>query len=162
MSATGIEQLPLRDIHLPDAVSWWPLAPGWWLLMLLVVLVALGIFWLAHYHRNPPLRKLAQRELKHIRQQYQQHQDAQRALRDCSVFLRRVCMSLTSREQSASLTGDAWLKQLNTVSQQPLPEDIQQLLQHGPYQSTVSVNADELLQHCQQWLNKTRRVARHA
>ncbi len=23
-------ELPLRDLHLPDAVGWWPLAPGWW------------------------------------------------------------------------------------------------------------------------------------
>ena len=22
--------LPLRDLHLPEAVGWWPLAPGWW------------------------------------------------------------------------------------------------------------------------------------
>ena len=25
------QQIPLRDLHLPDAISWWPLAPGWWL-----------------------------------------------------------------------------------------------------------------------------------
>src|SRR5690606_8976602 len=28
----------LADIHLPDAVGWWPLAPGWW-----AVIVAVGV-----------------------------------------------------------------------------------------------------------------------
>ena len=23
-------QLPLRDLHLPETIGWWPLAPGWW------------------------------------------------------------------------------------------------------------------------------------
>ena len=26
------QAIPLRGLHLPDAVGWWPLAPGWWLL----------------------------------------------------------------------------------------------------------------------------------
>jgi len=23
---------PLRPLHLPDQIGWWPPAPGWWLL----------------------------------------------------------------------------------------------------------------------------------
>lgn len=29
----------LRDVRLPDAVSWWPLAPGWWALAALALLI---------------------------------------------------------------------------------------------------------------------------
>ncbi|WP_425599997.1 DUF4381 domain-containing protein [Lysobacter antibioticus] len=36
--------LPLRDIHQPDAPSLWPLAPGWWMLIAAVALVALLVY----------------------------------------------------------------------------------------------------------------------
>ena len=43
----------LRDIALPAAVSWWPLAPGWWLLLGLVLLFALALpLWLWWRHRR--------------------------------------------------------------------------------------------------------------
>ena len=31
----------LRDVHVPDSVSWWPLAIGWWVIIGLVALIAL-------------------------------------------------------------------------------------------------------------------------
>ena len=40
-----METLPLRDIHLPDPIGWWPLAPGWWGVLGLVLLIISGIFW---------------------------------------------------------------------------------------------------------------------
>ena len=43
-------QLPLRDIHLPGAIGWWPPAPGWWLLAALV-LAGLALY-AVHYYRG--------------------------------------------------------------------------------------------------------------
>ena len=31
------DALPLRDLQLPETVGWWPLAPGWWVLITLFV-----------------------------------------------------------------------------------------------------------------------------
>ena len=48
--AVDVSQLPLRDIHLPAAIGWWPPALGWWLLAALV-LAAAGLYGL-HYYRS--------------------------------------------------------------------------------------------------------------
>ncbi|MGH8222486.1 MAG: DUF4381 family protein, partial [Woeseiaceae bacterium] len=37
------QQIPLRDLHLPEAVGWWPPAPGWWLLIALAVAALLWL-----------------------------------------------------------------------------------------------------------------------
>ena len=49
----------LRDIHLPEAGSIWPLAPGWWLLAAAVV--ALGLLALLERKRRK-LQKNAKSE----------------------------------------------------------------------------------------------------
>ena len=56
--------LPLRDLHLPDPIGWWPLAPGWWFVL---VLVAGGLAYLASlalkkWRHNAP-RRFSLREL---------------------------------------------------------------------------------------------------
>ena len=44
----------LRDIHLPETVGLWPLAPGWWLLIALIIgaLVTGIIYWRRRYQSN--------------------------------------------------------------------------------------------------------------
>ena len=35
-------QIPLRDIHLPEAITWWPPAVGWWVLAGAALLITAG------------------------------------------------------------------------------------------------------------------------
>jgi hypothetical protein len=42
-------QAQLRDIQLPEAVSWWPPAWGWWLLVIAVFVVVALVAW--HYRK---------------------------------------------------------------------------------------------------------------
>jgi hypothetical protein len=59
----------LRDIHLPPDISIWPLAPGWWLLILLAIASISYLAWRlikrhrAKLYRRQALQKLQQLEL---------------------------------------------------------------------------------------------------
>ena len=37
---TQILEENLRGLHMPDSVSWWPLAWGWWALLSLIIVIA--------------------------------------------------------------------------------------------------------------------------
>jgi len=49
--------LPLRDIHLPPAPSWWPPAPGWWALAAAIA-VLLAVVFAIHLRRQRRRRAL--------------------------------------------------------------------------------------------------------
>lgn len=72
MNNPALEQL--RDIHLPQAVHWWPPAPGWWLVAAMVLALTI---WLSRYlqarYRRQYFRGETQDLLKKIWQDYQQN-----------------------------------------------------------------------------------------
>jgi len=50
----------LNDIAAPNAISWWPLAPGWWLLIILVLLSLVALaYYLYAQHRASAYRREA-------------------------------------------------------------------------------------------------------
>ena len=64
----------LRDIHLPDSVSAWPLAPGWWLLIF-VVCAGLTALLIAYVRRRRA--RLYRRQALQQLQQIRRHADNQ-------------------------------------------------------------------------------------
>jgi hypothetical protein len=115
------EQIPLRDLHLPEAVSWWPLAPGWWIVIALG-LVALGYLlriWLRAYARGAA-RRHALRQLDALLQDYEQQKDLVSFSAQASALLRRTMLAYAPRVDVAGLTGDAWLQWLDRDLAQPV------------------------------------------
>lgn len=107
-------QLPLRDLHLPDPVGWWPLAPGWWVI---IVLAVGGLGWLLYrgwqkYRYNAP-RRYALRSLAAIEAEYLSERNAARLGRQISELLRRAMLAYAPRDAVAGLTGEAWLQWLD-------------------------------------------------
>lgn len=108
------QQLPLRDIHLPEAIGWWPLAPGWWLLI--VVLLAGTVWLLRSYFRRRArgaARRLALKRLDELMAEYESHRDAVIFMAAVSSLLRRTMLAYAPRDAMAGLTGDAWLAWLD-------------------------------------------------
>jgi hypothetical protein len=95
----------LRDIHLPLA-HWWPLAPGWWLLVGLFVLVAIGIaWWLRHMTRGNPVR-IALREIDALEAAHARDGDAAHLANEASRLMRRVALRVAP--DVAAQTGATW------------------------------------------------------
>ena len=100
-------ELDLRDIHLPDGLPWWPLAPGWWLLALLLILLCAGIWWYLRWRRQP-LKQASLRELTRLRDAFSAGASRPQMLAEISALLRRVAISRYGRKYAAGLTGEAW------------------------------------------------------
>jgi hypothetical protein len=120
MLNTDPASLPLREIHLPESVGWWPPAPGWWLLPVLLLL-GLGAAWfsrLLYRRRKYSAISMARKELAAIRSHYAADRDAGRCVRSVSGLLRRVSISVFPRAESAGLTGHEWVAFLHSGSSQ--------------------------------------------
>jgi hypothetical protein len=114
-------QIPLRDLHLPDAVAGWPPAPGWWIVGA-VVLIVLGYLlrrWWQSRARSAA-RRYAMRQLNSLVTSYEQHRDLIRFAAEASALLRRTMLAYAPREDVAGLTGDAWLAWLDRGLAQPV------------------------------------------
>ncbi len=105
------DALPLRDIHLPAEIGWWPLATGWWVAIALVTLLALAAvgFWL---RERAKLRRLALQEISSLRRSYQDSGNGHAFLVGLSTLLRRVMLSVGQREHVAASNGQDWLAYL--------------------------------------------------
>lgn len=106
--------LPLRDLHLPDPVGWWPLAAGWWVVLMLL---AAGLAWLAwRWYRawqfEAP-RRHALRELARLEAEYLEHRNPVELGKALSELLRRGMLAYAPRADMAGLTGEAWLAWLD-------------------------------------------------
>lgn len=153
----SFDQLPLKDIHLPDPVSWWPPAVGWWLLLAVVVLTAavvrLAVRRLAVFRRRRKLNCLLQMEVSRIEREYQSVGDSHRALQQLSVLLRRVSMGMSGRDAVAGLCGQRWIDRLAAaVGPQPGRAECTQLLVEGPYDKNCSVDLSVLFSYLRVWL----------
>ncbi|MBU2977360.1 DUF4381 domain-containing protein [Alteromonas sp. C1M14] len=93
----------LKGIHTPETVSSFPLAWGWWVIIVAVLLTVLAGFYLWHRHRRfTAARKQA---INAIRTLSSARPDA---LRTLNSILKRVSMHYDPQSNTAGLFGDKW------------------------------------------------------
>lgn len=103
----------LRDILVPPPISWWPLAPGWWIVAaaLLGALAILATALIRHHQRNA-YRSAALDELTAIAGT----EDPAARIRAVSAILKRAALVAYPRVEVASLTGSSWLAFLDRTA----------------------------------------------
>jgi hypothetical protein len=145
--------LPLRDIHLPGSVSWWPLAPGWWILLSLLVLIPLAFLAWRRFKSRHRLQQEALAELQRIETAFNEHQDLQLLASETSVLLRRVCVSRFPRHDVAGLSGAAWIEFLNDKTN-AFDTETAEILKEAPYRREFAFDGARLLNACHKWINE--------
>ncbi|QEG35222.1 DUF4381 domain-containing protein [Bythopirellula goksoeyrii] len=125
----------LHDIELPPEVAAWPLALGWWVLIVAILALASYIGytlwkrWQANAYRREALRDL---------------ESAEDVAAICEI-LRRCALAFTPRNTIAAMTGDNWVNWLYERSPEETPSDIRRLLVSGPYIAQPPTGSEEML-----------------
>lgn len=144
------QALPLRPMQLPDAVSWWPMAPGWWLLIVLSMAIVFALIWWVRRRLADP-RRFALAELESIQQRFQQDEDKTVLINHCNQLLKRTALTLFSRQDVAALSGADWLAFLLNNSRGCQPQAMQ-CLADGLYRPHSDYDTTALISACRQWL----------
>ena len=154
-------QLPLKDIHIPEAIGWWPPAIGWWLLAILIPALLIFLYWLFKHLTRKTAIKAAKKNLDDIK--HNLALDNITKLRELSMLIRRVSISVNPRTEVAGLTGREWLAFLDkSVSGAPFSEGCGQLLADAPYRNTPPTEQEisQLINQCEDWLKAQTKQAK--
>jgi hypothetical protein len=109
-----IDMSQVHDLALPDPVSYVPQTAGWYLAG--VALAILAVWLVARLRarsRANRYRRLALEELSALEAAMGQPEERSRALSEIPVLVKRVGLVTFSRDDAASLSGDAWLARLD-------------------------------------------------
>lgn len=147
------EPLSLRDIHMPTEVNWWPIAPGWWLL----ILVSLFFFLLAYkkYRQRRQIRRSWQivSQSLELFAGLQKYSDDIAFIKGISALLRRTAISLYGKEETAGLSGQAWLQFLDDKSRSiDFTQGAGKVLIDQPYRKHAVFDREELIRVTKKWL----------
>ncbi|WP_448100135.1 DUF4381 domain-containing protein [Luteibacter jiangsuensis] len=142
----------LRDIHVPHVSMWWPLAPGWWLLLalLLVGAIALAFF----LRRRAAWRRFVDASLADLRSATARHAqdgDTIAFAAAASQLVRRVARFRDPR--SATLSGTAWQQALATIAPD---RDVSPLaaLDEAKYRPVADIDVRETAAAVEAWVRK--------
>lgn len=98
----------LEPLQLPVPVGVWPLAPGWWLLLALLVVFLLWFLWRVHRRwQSRAYRRQALTRLDQLAGQCSRIEQREAALRELPELLRRVALKSAGND-IAVLSGAEW------------------------------------------------------
>jgi hypothetical protein len=96
----------LAPAHAPPPPDMWPLAPGYWaVLILLLTVIAVVVY--RYYRPVMRIRRTALRELNRLEQTAVNDNELARNLES---LMRRYAVSRYGREQVANLAGSEWIR----------------------------------------------------
>lgn len=141
----------LRDIHLPEAISWWPLAFGWWFVAAICLLtIIFSIRYILNQFLNQRYRRQALVQLK-LLPDSNQHQ----RLTVLFNLLKQVASSAYPKQNFASLNNKDFVEFLKNSYPKArfndLPDNWEQLF-YAKQPSITSELVDQFINHSRLWI----------
>ena len=139
---TEIALRSLKDIAVPEPVSWMPQTWGWALLsfLLLGAVVTALLFWLRRYRANA-YRREALELLDGIEQNLQNPATYDQAVHELAEVLKRAALAGWGRTGVAALSGTAWVRFLDEQGGGDAGHALRNLLDDVEYQGEGHVEA---------------------
>ncbi len=143
----------LKDIHTPPPIEWWPLAPGWWLLAgLSLILLISAITWLYLRYRRGAYRRAGLRLIKRVKPD---QLAAQSLARQLNEILKRTALAAPFYKDKgvAAAHGAVWKSFLcDSSPNYPYKEDLCAQLVKALYQRNAKLDAEALVSFCAFWI----------
>ncbi len=139
----------IHDIYIPDGVSAFPLAAGWWIVLGSIVCLFI-LFKFISWSIKTSKKYYALNKLKKI--EVESPVDAAIKI---SELLRRICN--VKFKNASVLYGDEWIAFLNEHTGHKLSEKAAKLLVYAPFMDKKdklysSETASELKEFCKNWI----------
>lgn len=160
------QDLPLEPLIPPTPISWWPLAPIWWVLIaffIIVFIIKLISYLKKKLSKNKPViypiistdiqREAALNELKIFDKPY--NKSAGPWLQEVNGLLKRVCNISYPNDKSKTLLGNAWLQYLNEKCPEAHLKQFPALID-GEYKANYMMDnkaIDDLHLAIENWIN---------
>ncbi|PMM05495.1 hypothetical protein BCT63_10325 [Vibrio kanaloae] len=149
------QPLDLSPVIAPDAPTWWPLAWGWWAVIITAISLIALVFFILKRRKNNQQAK--QEALSYFSNSQSQDGLSPSKAQD---IVRQAALSYFPREKIAGLSGDDWLKFLDAQLAKPLFVAKQSQWQQALYQDVALMNDEQkkaqqqLVNDCETWLRK--------
>ena len=143
----------LKDISPPAEPGWWLIAPGY-MIIILLLLSLLGLLWTA-IRRGKSRRRFsaAKLELERIRRAHLESDDAQQLARELAQWLKRVSLLAFPESRLESISGSGWLSFLDGVlGDESFTRGAGQVFADDIYRRRVQLDSNRILSLCERWL----------
>ena len=144
----------LQDIHSAGQPLWWPPAPGWWILAIILLLVLAFVLrkivkWLSVRRR----RKTWLRALEDLIREYDPVQHPHEYLAGLNRLFRAVAVKAFPGTACARLQGEEWVAFIASLMPEQHAADQLGALATGPYEPLPRFEASFLNASASTWVN---------
>lgn len=145
----------LRDVHLPEPASIFPLQPAWWVIIVLSSSLLIGFVYYFSYHRKNQYR-LALKKLKNIEERFEHGEESGVCMMEIGMLLKHYATVQFPQTKLAHLWGEDWLAFLLLTARAGQFEGEQgQAIIHWPYQKDPArADIPALIKSVRAWIKE--------